>query len=66
MEITDPIHLPCPDMAGCVNPDPELTQNSLRWVEKLKNQYQEQFDAAKPKASYIPERFRQAGGDSWL
>jgi hypothetical protein len=33
-QILDPIHLPCPDMAGCINPDPNKTLNSLNWVDK--------------------------------
>lgn len=56
--VLDPIHLPCPDMAGCANPKPELTAKSRSMVSKLKAQ----LFANKPKQSkcYIPSRFRFA------
>lgn len=51
--VTNPIHLPCPDMAGCVNPNPEKTKKSLAMVAtlraKLAKHFQEKkapFDAA--------------------
>ncbi len=31
-----PIHLPCPDMAGCTNFEPEKTQSSLNRLRLLK------------------------------
>ncbi|ASI90971.1 hypothetical protein [Vibrio mediterranei] len=56
--ITDPIHLPCPDMAGCVNPDPNLTKNSLDMVAKLKAKFAPSFP--KKRKTTIPSRFNQA------
>lgn len=32
----NPIHSPCPDMAGCTNPKPELTRKSLSVVRQLR------------------------------
>ncbi|EGQ9308391.1 hypothetical protein F7U82_23445 [Vibrio parahaemolyticus] len=55
--VTNPIHLPCPDMAGCVNPDPTKTAKSLRKIEELREKFAEQFP--KKKQTYIPTRFRQ-------
>lgn len=57
-QVLDPIHLPCPDMAGCVNPDPKLTQNSIAWVQKLRAQ----FATPSPKQTQtrIPTRFLSA------
>lgn len=55
-KVFDPIHLPCPDMAGCTNPDPQLTKNSLEWVRKLKSKFADQFP--KQKVTRIPARFR--------
>ncbi len=55
--VTNPIHLPCPDMAGCVNPDPNKTANSLRKIAQLRERFADQFP--KKKRSYIPTRFRQ-------
>ncbi|MGF1748221.1 hypothetical protein L4D74_05795 [Vibrio cionasavignyae] len=37
--IYDPIHLPCPDMAGCANPDPDKTQRSRFLVQKLREKH---------------------------
>lgn len=56
--VLDPIHLPCPDMAGCANPNPALTAKSRSMVAKLKAQ----LFGNKPKqtTSYIPSRFRFA------
>ncbi|EKO3416112.1 TPA: hypothetical protein ACOJPC_001519 [Vibrio fluvialis] len=54
--ILDPIHAPCPDMAGCVNPDPSLTAKSRDMVANLKAKF-----FAKTEQSgreYIPSRFR--------
>ncbi|ELV8625601.1 hypothetical protein QNF03_002256 [Vibrio cidicii] len=54
-QILDPIHLPCPDMAGCINPDPQKTQNSLSMVQKLREKY---GLTSKPKRRVdIPARF---------
>ncbi|HHF2914694.1 hypothetical protein [Vibrio alginolyticus] len=55
--VTDPIHLPCPDMAGCANPDPAKTANSLLKIAQLREKFAEQFP--KKKQTYIPTRFRQ-------
>ncbi len=41
--VTNPIHLPCPDMAGCENPDPNKTANSLRKVAELRRKFAEHF-----------------------
>lgn len=57
-QIFDPIHLPCPDMAGCVNPDPTLTQKSLEMVAMLRAKFANQFP--KKPAVKIPARFRQS------
>lgn len=54
-QILDPIHLPCPDMAGCVNLDPQKTQNSLRIVQKLREKYG--LKSSKPQRFEIPSRF---------
>lgn len=37
--VTSPIHRPCPDMAGCSNPDPKLTQKSLAAIERLREKF---------------------------
>lgn len=56
--ILDPIHAPCPDMAGCVNPDPSLTAKSRDMVANLKAKF---FGQAKQQTkAYIPARFRYA------
>ncbi|HCE1745559.1 hypothetical protein P3719_04635 [Vibrio parahaemolyticus] len=55
--VTDPIHLPCPDMVGCINPDPAKTANSLHKIAQLREKFAEQFP--KKKQTYIPTRFRQ-------
>ncbi|ELE8117802.1 hypothetical protein RB980_000386 [Vibrio fluvialis] len=56
--ILDPIHAPCPDMAGCVNFDPSLTEKSSQrfaeWRAKFFGQSKQQTKA------YIPARFRYA------
>ncbi|MGF1702507.1 hypothetical protein L4D09_19620 [Photobacterium makurazakiensis] len=36
---SSPIHRPCPDMAGCSNPNPELTKNSLSIVRQLRSKF---------------------------
>ncbi len=61
LPITDPIHKPCPDMAGCENPDPALTQRSIEAVQRLRAKLAEQM--TRKKVSHIPARFRQ-GGDA--
>ncbi|ETX67202.1 hypothetical protein D034_4273, partial [Vibrio parahaemolyticus Peru-288] len=50
--VTNPIHLPCPDMAGCANPDPIKTAKSLRKIAELRDKFAEQFP--KKKQTYIP------------
>ncbi|WP_082008474.1 hypothetical protein [Photobacterium gaetbulicola] len=35
----NPIHRPCPDMAGCSDPKPELTQKSLETVRQLREKF---------------------------
>lgn len=56
--VLDPIHLPCPDMAGCANPNPALTAKSRSMVAKLKAQL---FGNKREQSKhYIPERFRFA------
>ncbi|EPO0042238.1 hypothetical protein ACUFBV_003999 [Vibrio harveyi] len=55
--VTNPIHLPCPDMAGCINPDPNKTANSLLKVAELRQKFAEHFP--KKAQTYIPARFRQ-------
>lgn len=54
--ILDPIHAPCPDMAGCVNPDPLLTAKSRDMVANLKAKFFGQ--KKKPSREFIPARFR--------
>ncbi|WP_217515412.1 hypothetical protein [Vibrio metschnikovii] len=54
-QILDPIHLPCPDMQGCVNPDPQKTQKSLSMVQKLREKYG--LKSSKPQRVEIPARF---------
>ncbi|SEG21769.1 hypothetical protein [Vibrio hangzhouensis] len=58
LPITDPIHAPCPDMAGCGEFDATKTQRSLQRVAELRKQ----VAAALPKKSQtlVPARFRQA------
>lgn len=58
-QILDPIHLPCPDMAGCINPDPQKTANSLEMVAKLRAMLAEK--APRKPQVFIPVRFRQGG-----
>ncbi|KYN83509.1 hypothetical protein ATY36_11740 [Vibrio cidicii] len=55
-QILDPIHLPCPDMAGCINPDPQKTQNSLSMVQKLREKYGLNGSKSKRRVE-IPARF---------
>ncbi|NMS52415.1 hypothetical protein HKB18_01085, partial [Vibrio parahaemolyticus] len=45
--VTDPIHLPCPDMAGCINLDPAKTANSLNKIAQLREKFAEQFPKKK-------------------
>jgi len=56
--VTDPIHLPCQDMAGCINPDPAKTANSLSKIAQLREKFAEQFP--KRQQPRIPERFLSA------
>ncbi|KGY07703.1 hypothetical protein NM06_15875 [Vibrio sinaloensis] len=39
MQVSDPIHLPCPDMAGMVNPDPKKRQRSISILQKLREEH---------------------------
>lgn len=39
MQVSDPIHLPCPDMAGMVNPDPEKLKRSRFLLQKLREKH---------------------------
>ncbi|MGF1774316.1 hypothetical protein L4C42_18655 [Vibrio wakamikoensis] len=36
--ISDPIHAPCKDMAGCANFDPDKSEKSARMVQKLRSE----------------------------
>ncbi|EGR4675184.1 hypothetical protein C4G56_RS22435 [Vibrio parahaemolyticus] len=47
MQVSDPIHLPCPDMAGMVNPDPEKLKRSRFLLQKLREKHG--LDKRKPK-----------------
>lgn len=58
LPVTNPIHKPCPDMAGCSNLDPHKTERSLARVSDLRQQLADKLPK-KPK-TVIPERFRQA------
>jgi hypothetical protein len=58
LPVTNPIHKPCPDMAGCCDLDPQKTKRSLTRVSDLRKQLAEKLPK-KPK-TVIPERFRQA------
>ncbi|TGA68009.1 hypothetical protein VFES401_13955 [Aliivibrio fischeri] len=37
MAYTDPIHMPCPTMAGMENPSRELREKSLNTIKQLRN-----------------------------
>lgn len=39
LPITDPIHAPCPDMAGMVNPSPAVRKRSLFLLDKLREKH---------------------------
>ncbi|USD60774.1 hypothetical protein J4N45_01825 [Vibrio sp. SCSIO 43140] len=39
MQVTNPIHMPCPDMAGMANPDPEKRQRSIYLLQKLREKH---------------------------
>ena len=39
MQVSNPIHLPCPDMAGMVNPDPKKRERSLSMVQTLREKH---------------------------
>lgn len=60
--ILDPIHAPCPDMAGCANFDQSLTEKSRQrfaeWRAKFLGQNKQQI------SEYIPARFRYARPDA--
>ncbi|QIA63323.1 hypothetical protein GT360_07235 [Vibrio astriarenae] len=60
-KVLSPIHLPCPDMAGCANPNPELTQKSLQWVARCLKHVR-QLKKNKPTSRHIPARFARVKG----
>lgn len=60
-KVLDPIHLPCPDMAGCANPKPELTQNSREWVARCLKRVR-QLKVKQPTSQHIPARFARVKG----
>ena len=39
MQVSDPIHLPCPDMAGMKNPDPKKLARSKFLLQKLREKH---------------------------
>ncbi|MEZ9892628.1 hypothetical protein AB4356_09625 [Vibrio lentus] len=39
MKVSDPIHLPCPDMLGMIDPKPELRERSIYLLEKLRDKH---------------------------
>ncbi|MDD1825712.1 hypothetical protein LRP52_26380 [Photobacterium sp. ZSDE20] len=39
MNVSDPIHLPCPDMLGMVDPKPELRERSIHLIEQLREKH---------------------------
>lgn len=39
LSATSPEHLPCPDMAGMMNPDPKKRQRSLYLLGKLREKH---------------------------
>ncbi|OED62454.1 hypothetical protein A165_12770 [Vibrio tasmaniensis ZS-17] len=39
MQVSDPIHLPCPDMAGMTNPDSKKLQRSQVLIQKLREKH---------------------------
>lgn len=39
LPITDPIHAPCPDMAGMVKTDPEKCKRGLYLLDKLREKH---------------------------
>ncbi|WCE31099.1 hypothetical protein [Vibrio sp. SCSIO 43137] len=57
-QVSDPIHLPCPDMAGCTNFDPSLSKrNAPKLAELLK---MVRSGMPRKTVSQIPESYRQA------
>lgn len=60
-KVLSPIHLPCPDMAGCANPNPELTQKSREWVARCLKRVR-QIKSKQPSSQYIPARFARVKG----
>lgn len=60
-QILDPIHLPCPNMAGCENIDPQKTANSRIMIANLRVMLAKKT-TPKP-CSYIPVRFRMASSN---
>ena len=39
LPVSDPIHAPCPDMVGMVNPDPMKRKRSLFLLDKLREKH---------------------------
>lgn len=39
LPITNPIHKPCPDMAGMVDPDPKKRERGLYLLDKLREKH---------------------------
>jgi hypothetical protein len=54
---TDPIHNPCPDMAGCTEVDPNKRLRSLERVANLRKELA--LESSKRVKNVIPERFRR-------
>lgn len=58
-KIIDPIHLPCPDMAGCINPDPQKTANSIKMARKCLQRIRQlrKEDQEKKRAARLAAKF---------
>ncbi len=39
LPISDPIHAPCPDMAGMVEPDPKKRERGIYLLDKLREKH---------------------------
>ncbi|UTV27510.1 hypothetical protein [Photobacterium atrarenae] len=39
MQVSNPIHAPCPDMEGMVNPDPKKRQRAIYLLGKLREKH---------------------------
>ncbi|MEH0690133.1 hypothetical protein H4F17_13840 [Vibrio cholerae] len=55
MQVSDPIHLPCPDMAGMIDPDPEKLERSRFLLQKLREKHG--LNKRKTVKLKTPERF---------